>query len=182
LHALTYKIKEFIMKKSCIILAFVLVTGLTLNAQDYKTSVGLRAGIPFVPYGLYSNVSFGATIKHFLDKTNAVEGMVTSSYNGIVATGLFENEHWTGFYPGINWYWGLGAHVGLWSNGVNVYNNSNQVDSGGPGAGVDGILGVEYTFEDFPLNVSVDVHPNANVIGYRGWNLVNMAVSVRYVF
>ena len=36
--------------------------------------------------------------------------------NGIIATGLFENEHWTGFYPGINWYWGLGAHIGFWGS------------------------------------------------------------------
>jgi hypothetical protein len=162
------------MKKSVIIIVFALFSGLSLNAQDYKTSLGLRAGLPFG----FS----GATIRHFMNKTDAVEGIVASNFDGIIATGLFENEHWTGFYPGLNWYWGLGAHVGLWRSGVNRYINSSQNYSGGFVIGIDGILGVEYTFDEIPLNLSVDVLPNVNLFGVPGWNLVNGAISIRYVF
>jgi hypothetical protein len=163
------------MKKSFFITIFFLVSILSLNAQDYKTSLGLRAGLP--PFALS-----GVTIKHFLDKTSAVEGIVAFNYNGIVATGLFQNEHWTGIYPGINWYWGLGAHVGIWGSGDNRYINSSSTFKGGSMLGVDGILGVEYTFDEIPLNLSVDILPTVNVIGYQGWNPFNAAVSVRYVF
>jgi hypothetical protein len=162
------------MKKSVLIILFVLVSGLSLNAQDYKTSLGLRAGLPFG----FS----GVTIRHFLNKYNAVEGIVASNFEGIIATGLFENEHRTGFYPGVNWYWGLGAHIGFWGPGANRYINSAQNYSGGAVMGIDGIFGVEYTFDDIPLNLSVDVLPNVNLFGYPGWNLINGAVSIRYVF
>ena len=160
---------EFIMKKTVIIVIFVLVTGITLNAQDYKTSLGLRGGNPF-----------GLTVKHFMGETSAVEGILASNYGGFVATVLFENEHWTGFYPGFNWYWGLGAHIGFWSTGKNKYTNSTY--SGGSVIGVDGILGIEYTFDEIPLNFSLDFLPTINLIGSTGWGGPYCAVSIRYVF
>jgi hypothetical protein len=162
------------MKKLLVIIVFILISVLSLNAQDYKTSLGLRAGLPF---GLS-----GVTIKHFLNKFNAVEGIATFNYNGIVATGLFQNERWTGFYPGINWYWGAGAHVGIWGAGENRYLGSSSLYKGGTMAGIDGILGVEFTLDEIPLNLSFDFLPTVNLLGYQGWNLINGAVSIRYVF
>jgi len=142
--------------------------GLSLKAQDYKTSLGLRAGFPY-----------GLTIKHFMNETNAVEGILASNYGGFIATALFENEHWTGKYPGLNWYWGVGAHVGFWNAGANKYLKSTY---SGSVIGVDGILGLEYTFDEIPLNISLDVLPSVNLIGSAGWGGVNGALSVRYVF
>jgi hypothetical protein len=158
------------MKKSFIIIVIFLFLSVTLNAQDYKTSLGLRAGFPY-----------GLTIKHFLSKTNAVEGVLAINWGGFVATALLENEHWTGHYPGLNWYWGLGAHIGFWDAGANRYlNNTNY--SGGSVIGADGIFGIEYTFDEIPLNLSLDVLPSINLIGYTGWGGINGALSIRYVF
>jgi len=155
------------MKKSFVIVLFVLFFGHTLNAQDYKTSLGLRAGYPY-----------GLTVKHFLNSHNAVEGMLASNYGGFVATILLENEHWTGIYPGFNWYWGLGAHIGFWDSGANRYIGSYT----GAVLGIDGILGLEYTFDEIPLNLSVDIIPGINILGSRGWGGPNGALSIRYVF
>jgi hypothetical protein len=161
------------MKKSIIIIVFALVSFLTSSAQDYKTSGGLRAGVPFGPNGL--------TIRHFLDKKNAVEGILAvNGFNGIIATGLYENEHWTGYYPGLNWYWGVGAHVGFWDAGTSRYFNSSY--TGGGVVGVDGVFGVEYTFDEIPLNISVDILPSVNLFGYAGWNGISSGISARYVF
>jgi hypothetical protein len=163
------------MKKSIIIFVFVMFSVHSINAQEYKTSLGLRIGPP--PFSLS-----GITIKHFLDKATAIEGILSFNYNGIVATGLFQSEHWTGIYPGINWYWGLGAHVGIWGAGENPYINSSATYRGGTMLGIDGILGVEYTFDNIPLNIAIDVLPTVNLLGYQSWNPFNAAVSVRYVF
>jgi len=73
------------MKKTSLLLAFIAIISFSVSGQDYKTSVGLRAGLPY-----------GLTAKHFLSKTNAVEGILASSWGGFVITGLYENEHWTG--------------------------------------------------------------------------------------
>lgn len=156
------------MKKSFVIVLFVLVLGLTLNAQDYKTSIGLRAGYPY-----------GLSVKHFLSENNAVEGILASNYGGFVATVLLENEHWTGQYPGFNWYWGVGAHVGFWDAGANRYINSTYT---GSVIGIDGVLGLEYTFDEIPLNISLDILPSINLIGSAGWGGPNGALSIRYVF
>jgi hypothetical protein len=156
------------MKKLFTIILVVLFVGLSLNAQDYKTSLGLRAGVPY-----------GLTIKHFMSETNAVEGILASNWGGFVATALFENEHWTGHYPGLNWYWGAGAHIGFWSAGANRYLNSTY---NGSVIGVDGVLGLEYTFDEIPLNLSLDVLPSINLIGSTGWGGINGGLSIRYVF
>ena len=66
------------MKKSFIVIVCILFLGLSLNAKDYKTSLGLRAGYPY-----------GLTIKHFVNEYNAVEGILASNYGGFVATVLF---------------------------------------------------------------------------------------------
>jgi hypothetical protein len=156
------------MKKVLFTLFVLLFLSLSVNAQDYKTSLGLRIGYPY-----------GATVKHFLSKTDALEGILASSYGGLTITGLYENEHWTGKYPGLNWYWGLGAHVGFWDAGSNVHLDSTYE---GAVIGVDAVLGLEYTFDDFPLNLSLDLLPSVNLIGYTGWGGIYGALSVRYVF
>jgi hypothetical protein len=159
------------MKKLIFLVVFVLFSYFIMNGQDYKNSLGFRAGLPFGPYG--------ATIKHFLNKSNAVEGIVGSDFNGISATGLFQFEHWTGFYPGINWYWGLGAHAGFMDAGARWAPGSF---TGGGVVGTDGIFGFEYTFDEIPINISVDILPSFNLVGYLGLNSISSGVSIRYVF
>ncbi len=156
------------MKRTFLILISVALISITLNGQDYRTSLGLRAGLPY-----------GVTIKHFLNKTNALEGILAASWGGFVIVGLYENEHWTGQYPGLNWFWGVGAHVGFWDVGRNP--NVNETYTGSI-IGLDGILGLEYTFDEIPLNLSLDILPTFNLIGYSGWGGINGGLSIRYVF
>jgi hypothetical protein len=156
------------MKRIFLLIAFVTLLGSMVYSQDYRTSLGLRGGLPY-----------GLTVKHFLSKTNALEGILASSWGGFVVTGLYENEHWTGKYPGLNWFWGLGAHAGFWDTGMNP--NVDETYSGSI-IGADAIIGLEYTFDEIPLNVSLDLLPTFNLIGYTGWGGINGALSIRYVF
>lgn len=156
------------MRKFLLVLFLSIAFSSVTIAQDYRTGIGLRAGVPY-----------GLTVKHFLTKSNALEGILASRWGGFIITGLYENEHWTGEYPGLNWYWGFGAHVGFWSVGANP-----RVDETYSGAviGADAILGLEYTFDEIPLNLSLDILPTFNLIGYSGWGGINGALSIRYVF
>lgn len=152
------------MKKTIILVLFTVIFSFSVSAQDYKTSLGLRAGWPY-----------GLTIKHFMSRSNAVEGILASSYNGFVATALLENEHWTGSFPNLNWFWGVGAHIGFWDNNPHVSTTGSVV-------GLDFILGLEYTFDEIPLNLSVDLLPSVNILGSTGWGGIGSALSIRYVF
>ncbi len=156
------------MKRIFLLTVLVAMLTVTSAGQDYKTSLGLRAGLPY-----------GLTVKHFLNKKNAVEGILASSYGGFVITGLYENEHWTGEYPGLNWFWGVGAHAGFWDAGRNPNVNETYV---GSIVGADAIVGLEYTFDEIPLNLSLDLLPTFNLIGYTGWGGINGGLSIRYVF
>ena len=149
-----------------ILFAIILISGLSLavEAQDYRTAVGLRFGYPY-----------GLTVKHFLNETNAFEGILAGSYGGFVVTGLYENEHWTGWYPGINWYWGFGAHLGFWDS------NPWVSGDGGGVLGADFVLGLEYTFDEVPIGLSLDIIPTINLIGGNGW-APQSALSIKYVF
>jgi hypothetical protein len=154
------------MKKTLFIIILTVGMAVAASGQDYKTAIGLRAGVPY-----------GLTVKHFLNQTNAVEGILASRWGGFVATAFYENVHWTGEYPGLNWFWGVGAHVGFWDN--NPYYTTVDVT---PVIGIDAILGLEYTFDEIPLNLSLDILPSFNLIGHTGWNGINGGLSIRYVF
>lgn len=156
------------MKKLLIVSALVIILSTSLNAQEYKTSLGLRAGLPY-----------GVTVKHFLNKENALEGILASRWQGFIITGLYENEHWTGQYPGLNWFWGGGAHIGFWDAGNNPNLKSTYY---GSVIGLDGVIGLEYTFDEVPINLSLDLMPTFNLLGYTGWGGINGALSIRYVF
>lgn len=155
------------MKRTLITLAILTFITITAGAQDYKTAIGLRGGYP----------ANGVTIKHFLSQSNAVEGILATSHGGFVVTGLYENEHWTGEYPGLNWFWGFGAHVGFWDD--NPYIDNVDVSTV---LGVDFILGLEYTFDEIPLNLSIDLLPSVNLLGYSGWGGIYGGLSIRYAF
>lgn len=154
------------MKRAFLILLFTAVVTITGYGQDYKTALGLRAGLPY-----------GVTVRHFINKENALEGILASRWTGLVITGLYENESWLGNYPALNWYWGVGAHAGFWDAGTNP-----NVNTTGAVIGVDAILGIEYTFDEFPINLSLDLLPSLNLIGSTGWGGINGALSIRYVF
>jgi len=152
------------MKKASVILLFAVLLSISASAQNYKTSLGLRAGVPY-----------GLSLKHFMSRSVAVEGILASRWQGFVATALLEKDAPTGSYPNLHWFWGVGAHIGFWDS--NPYVNTT-----GSVVGIDGILGLEYTFDEIPLNLSLDLLPSVNIFGSTGWGGINGALSIRYVF
>jgi hypothetical protein len=150
------------------VLAFiVMITMTTLSsAQEYETAAGLRGG-------LYN----GLTIKHFLGGKSAVEGIITSRWYGFNVTGLYELHKWRAFdVDRLNWYYGVGGHLGVWEENSSAWLTGNLV------IGADLILGIEYTFEEIPINIGVDWKPAFNFIGADVFRGDGGAFSARYVF
>ena len=156
------------MKKrflTLIVMAFVMSFSF---AQDYSTGIGVRGG-------LYN----GLTIKHFIGANTAVEGMVATRWEGIDLTALYEIHANAFDVSRLNWYYGIGGHVGLW-NGDIVPNSTTTGQY--VAVGVDAILGLEYNFEEIPVNVSVDWKPSFNILGYSKFYGDGGAISLRYIF
>jgi hypothetical protein len=120
-------------------LLVLIVSTVVLTAQDYKSSIGAKVG-----YGLV------ASYKTFFNEKNGID--------------IFGGIHWGGSLMGganysihadiksvdnLRWYYGGGANFFAWTAGT--YNWAE--------VGISGNVGLEYTFEDIPLNISLDYVP-----------------------
>jgi hypothetical protein len=156
------------MKKTILSLLLLVCVSFSGFSQDYQTGIGFRGG-------LYN----GLTIKHFVSSNTAFETLITSRWRGIEFTELYEIHHQIGNLNGLNLFYGVGAHIGFY--------NGDHTNWGTPGDrytafGVDGILGLEYSFRELPLNISVDWKPEYNIAGYEGIWYDGGAFSIRYIF
>jgi hypothetical protein len=155
------------MKKSVITFIMVLSFVSLVSAQDYKTGIGLRAGN-----------SLGLTIKHYLNQKAAFEGLLKTRWQGFEITGLYEINNQAFDVSGLKWFYGVGGHIGFYNGDYVYWGRSGTTYTV---VGIDGILGLEYTFTEIPINIGLDWKPALNLVGYEGlWS--EGALSVRYVF
>lgn len=153
------------LKKTFIIAGLLLaVFATTLNAQDYKTAAGIRFG--------YDN---GITLKHFISPVSAAEGIMSVSPDYFHLTGLYEYHQPFPDATNLNWYIGLGGHIG------SLYKKKDY--NGAFLLGADLIAGLEYVFPTVPFCVSLDWKPSFNLTSnYNdGW-FYSFGLSLRYTF
>ncbi len=154
---------------------FVIVVTLVLfsfgaEAQNYRTGLGARLG--------YFN---GLTVKHFVSESNAIEGIASFRWNGFIITGLYEWQKPIRNANGLDYFLGIGGHVGAWGRGDRWWGNAPYDDDGFTIVGIDFIAGLEYTFAEVPFNIGLDWKPALNFGGYRWWG-DGIALSIRYTF
>jgi hypothetical protein len=158
------------MKKSIMLFLALICFATAINAQDYRTGVGFRGG--------FTN---GLTIKHFTHEKAAMEFILASRWRGFEVTALYEVHNQLFETPRLKWFIGFGGHVGFW-NGDYTYKYWGTQGTTYTVAGIDGILGIEYSFEEIPINLSLDWKPAYNLIGYTGLWADGGALSVRFIF
>jgi opacity protein-like surface antigen len=155
------------MKRMLITSVMAMIIVALVSAQDYKTGIGIRAGF-----------SSGLTIKHFTKQKAAFEGLLKTRWQGFEVTGLYEIHNQAFDVALLKWFYGGGAHIGFY-NGNYVYWGVNGTTY--TVVGIDGILGIEYTFSEIPVNIGIDWKPALNLVGYSGlWS--EGALSIRFVF
>ncbi|MGM0566994.1 MAG: hypothetical protein ACQESX_09590 [Bacteroidota bacterium] len=158
------------MKKTALILGFAALLSLSAAAQQYDKAIGIRGG-------LFN----GVTYKQAISSDTYLEGIASFRWNGFMVTGLYEiTQPIDSNAPGLDWYYGFGAHVGFYDDNENGPWDEGDFD--GPMIGADGILGMEYTFGEVPVNLSLDWKPAINLFGYDGFWSDNVALSIRYTF
>lgn len=154
-------------KKIFISLLVLSVFGFGLKAQNYKSAIGVRAGLPL-----------GVSLKYFTSEQSAFELITGTRWNGFTLIGLYEHHKSTNIYPGLKWYFGGGAEIGIYGQTSPwVIEPENKLV-----LGIVGIIGTEYSFDEFPLNLSFDWAPLFNMFGYTGFDYLQLGVSARYIF
>ncbi|HLP54966.1 MAG TPA: hypothetical protein VK151_08050 [Fluviicola sp.] len=143
------------MKKLGITFIFALALFSTAVGQQYKTAIGVKGGFPY--YG-------SLNLKHFFG-ASAGEFRLGGGRNTFFFQALYERNYALG--QGFDWYWGVGGHLGFWNygNGKGHYHHDHYYNSGSWG-GLDGVLGIEYTFTEIPLNIALDAGPSFRLFPY----------------
>lgn len=159
------------MKKTIILLFVVLLFKLghtQVNGSSYQTAIGLK----FYPGAL--------SMKHFISDQRSIEGLAYFWDYGTRFTGLYEIHKDIDGIEGLRWYFGPGAHVGFWNS---KWQNVFPTRQTGMNIGLDGVLGIEYSFSDLPLSISADWQPSLNIIGYSyfepGWGGIGIQYHIK---
>lgn len=155
------------MKRTSILIALIITVSLSAfgqrgNQKWFNTAIGMR-----IEGGAATVGTLGPSYERALTTTTSLELMLLSNFStGIEAVGMYKLiKTIPDVPPFVRWYMGFGAHAGIWRN--SVY------------AGPDFLLGIGYSFSDFPVNVCIDWHPNVD-IGHS-FNAAKFGFSVRYI-
>ena len=144
--------------------------GHTATAQDYSSAVGLRFGYPL-------SVSY----KTFLNETNAVEAYVGfrgyGSFSWFSINGAYQIHNDIESVDGLQWYYGGGAGVQFWS--YDFLAESSTTFS------LAGYLGLQYTFVDAPVSLTLDWVPTVFLgdnfgVGFNTFGAGYGALGARY--
>jgi len=139
--------------------------------QKYTTALGVKVW----------GDGGGVSLKHFVRDNRAVEGIGYFWNRGARITGLYEFHYNIEDVAGLKWYVGPGAHVGFYNN---RYYDSNYYNGDGSGSfvGIDGVLGLDYKFDQVPINISLDWQPSFEFGANRGFVGSWGGLGIRYTF
>lgn len=142
-----------------------------MQAQNYQSAIGLRLGSPIA-----------VDYKFFISESAAVELYVgfrsySIGYTFINPGAMYQKHMDISGVDGLQWYFGGGASAFLYN-----YKSSFGVAGDGFAFGLNGVLGLDYTFADAPINLSVDWVPTIIIGGgFSGFGAGYGALSARYI-
>lgn len=138
------------MKKLNLLFSFLFAVTL-LSSQSYKSAAGLRLGYPTA-----------GSFKTFISENTALEGIIGFgsyssyvSYTNIRAAYLRHNDLKFETLSNLQWYYGGGAGVFIWSYRNNYLGEKDSATA----FGLSGHIGLECKLDDIPLVVSLDWGP-----------------------
>jgi hypothetical protein len=147
--------------KKALLICLITTAALTSKAQSYITAAGIRLG----PNS--AAVTSGFTVKHFLNEKVAVEGILGIN-DGVGICGLYEFHFPIETVTNLQWFAGPGAYL--------AFRNSST------SFGAAGVIGLDYRFEEVPINLSLDWKPELNLISNVAFESSGIGLSIRYAF
>ena len=145
------------MKQTIIaaLLIAAIATGNTARSQEiaaaksvgdpaYRMAVGIR--LSSAPAMVNNSVSF----KYFMTHRTAVEALV--SFGDPFSLGALVEFYNPLSTSGLQWFYGAGGYLGF----SKEYNPEKQIEERRTYFGAQGIAGLDYKFDNIPLNISLD--------------------------
>lgn len=155
-------------------LSFVLIVMFLFVSQSFSQSMGTEyrtaIGAKFWPGAI--------TIKHFIKDDVALEGLAYFWNYGFRFTGLYEFHGDINGAPGLKYYIGPGAHIGVYNDKwISRYNDRDK----GVDLGIDGVLGLDYKIKGAPINLSIDWQPSFTFVSHTDFRSFG-GLAVRFAF
>jgi hypothetical protein len=141
-----------------------------VSSQENQTAIGLRIAAG----GLI-------TAKYHFDDQYALEGILTTRWNGASLHALLERYQKNEQTQNLYWYYGGGLHLGLHgrNNVINPEEGSN--DKVYINLGIDLIGGLEYRLPKAPFVIAADYMPSFYFTGNRWLVPEGIGLSIRVV-
>lgn len=163
--------------KQFIIITILFFASLTAGAQEFKQSVGIRMG--WTP---------GFEYRIFTDDANSYKFLLGTRDRGIQLH-LFKEFHQYdlfSFSDQITFFYGAGIHAGYEKWDV-LYHHENTLGyetKTGLIAGLDGIVGLEYTFYTAPIALGIEAKPYFEFLGQEIFDIqiFDIAFTAKYLF
>lgn len=159
-------------------IAFTLATT-TAFAQDepapssgnsYKTALGVRLS------SAAASVNNSISLKHFISDNTAIE--VLFSFGDPLAIGALVEKHKPLAASGLQYYYGGGGYLSFVKT-FNPNKNRNETD---PNIGAMGVIGLDYKFNNAPLNISLDWKPELNIVSDINFEPAAIGFTARFTF
>lgn len=137
-----------------------------LYAEGYKKAIGVKMFPGALSY------------KHFTSNTKALEAIGYVTLDGFSISMLKEFHVPVKEVDQLSWYYGYGGHLGIWSDEwkrTNVGTGNSNI-----AVGFDGVIGLDYKFNNAPFNASIDWQPSFSII--QAYFKNQGGISIRYTF
>lgn len=160
------------MKRIAIVCLLVAVTASTnlVSAQDYKTALGVRLSSS----NAMQNNSI--SIKQFINEKMAIEGLFT--FGDPLALGALLEFHKPLSAAGLTYFYGAGGYIGF----IKTVNATTQKSSTDANFGAQGVIGLDYKFNNIPLNLSLDWKPELNIVSDINFEPAAIGFTARFTF
>ena len=96
-----------------------------------------------------------------------MEGIIGIN-DGVGICGLYEIHFPIEAVPNLQWFAGPGAYIAFRNSATSF--------------GAAGVVGLDYKFEELPLNLTIDWKPELNIISQVAFESSGLGISVRYTF
>ena len=133
----------------------------TASAQDYKVAIGIRFS------SAAPTLSNSVSVKYFMNERDAIEGLVSFGTRFGIG-GMWERHQLIGGTPAFTWFYGGGGYIG--------------VQSGSTYVGPTGVAGLDYKFQNIPLNLSLDWKPELDIIPAINFVPDAFGLTARFTF
>jgi len=142
----------------------------TVSSQNYKTALGVRLS------SRDAMVNNSISIKQFINQQTAIEGFL--SFGDPLAFGLLAEFHKPLDASGLQYYYGGGGYLAFIKN----YNPNHQKNETDANFGAQGVIGLDYKFNNVPLNISLDWKPELNLVSEVNFEPSAIGFSARFTF